>query len=259
MSKNSGYELSRRWFDFAFENKDAKAIHTAIYMWAVELNNRLGWKNEFGFPTNDTMEGLSIGNRNTYFEALKELVEWGFITVVSESKNRHTATVISLNKAEKGAKKNTALQNVVVQNLTATDTATDTPTDTATAPIDKPINHKPINISFDDFWELYGKKVNKPECNKQWIKLTDKERQDAMHKIPAYKKAQPEKKYRLDPERYLKRKKWNDEIEGVKEIEFVIDSEFFQEDKYVTMGLAYCKKIYGPNWEPNPNWQLPNG
>ena len=41
--------------------------------------------------------------------------------------------------------------------------------------------------------------------------------------------------------------------------DFVVESEFFQEDKYVTMGLAYCKKIYGPNWKPNPNWQLPNG
>lgn len=123
MAKISGYELTRKWFDFAFENREAKCVHTAIYMWAIELNNRLKWKEEFGFPSDDAMSRLSIGNRNTYFSALKELALWGFITIVSESKNRHTATVISL--------------NVAVQKRTGSDTATDTGSDTATDTIDK--------------------------------------------------------------------------------------------------------------------------
>ena len=85
----TGYELSRKWFDFAFEKKEAKTQHTALYLWIIELNNRLGWKVEFGLPTNGTMEGLSIGNKNTYLSALKDLKDWGFIDIIRESKNQY--------------------------------------------------------------------------------------------------------------------------------------------------------------------------
>jgi len=37
----NGYQLTRRWFNFAFEKTEAKAQHTAIYCWLVELNNML--------------------------------------------------------------------------------------------------------------------------------------------------------------------------------------------------------------------------
>ena len=47
----TGYELSRKWFDFAFEKKEAKTQHTALYLWIIELNNRLGWKVEFQLAT----------------------------------------------------------------------------------------------------------------------------------------------------------------------------------------------------------------
>jgi hypothetical protein len=33
----NGYELTRVWFDWAFEKKEAKVIHTALYLWIVEL------------------------------------------------------------------------------------------------------------------------------------------------------------------------------------------------------------------------------
>jgi hypothetical protein len=72
----NGYELTRKWFDFAFETHEAKAVHTAVFLWLVELNNRLGWKKQFGVPTMDTIEGLSIGNKRTYLAALHDLDNW---------------------------------------------------------------------------------------------------------------------------------------------------------------------------------------
>ena len=40
----SGYELSRQWFDFLFENPDLTNVsQTALYMWLIELNNRKGF------------------------------------------------------------------------------------------------------------------------------------------------------------------------------------------------------------------------
>lgn len=70
-----------------------------------------------------------------------------------------------------------------------------------------------INFSFDEFWNLYDKKVgDKDKLQKKWEALTDNERQIAMDHIPKYKIAQPEKKFRKDPQTYLNNKSFNDEI-----------------------------------------------
>lgn len=92
----NGYQLTRRWFNFAFEKTEAKAQHTAIYCWLVELNNRLGWKEEFTINTQFTMEGLSIGNKNTYLAALADLENWGFIKTLRPSINQNYGRVITL-------------------------------------------------------------------------------------------------------------------------------------------------------------------
>lgn len=74
---------------------------------------------------------------------------------------------------------------------------------------------KEINILFDDFWNLYDKKVGeKVKLSKKWEKLTDEERTLAMNHLPVYKLAEPNKKFRKNPETYLNNKSWNDEIIG---------------------------------------------
>ena len=75
-------------------------------------------------------------------------------------------------------------------------------------------NHKPlINISFDDFWNTYDKKVgDKEKIKKKWDALKDSEREAIMSHIPLYKQSQPDKKFRKDPSTYLNNKSWNDEI-----------------------------------------------
>jgi len=65
---------------------------------------------------------------------------------------------------------------------------------------------------FSIFWELYEKKVGRPKCEKLWSKLTIKEREACIAYIPLYKKAQPEKCYRKNPETFLRNKSWNDEL-----------------------------------------------
>jgi len=115
MKTNNGYELSRRWFDFAFENSDTKCQHTALYLWIVELNNRLGWKEQFGLPTHATMEGLHIGNKSTYINALRDLAKWNFIQIVSESKNQYASTVVSLCRSKKVTAQVTALDTALIQ------------------------------------------------------------------------------------------------------------------------------------------------
>ena len=70
-----------------------------------------------------------------------------------------------------------------------------------------------LNVSFDDFWNLYDKKRgDKDKIEKKWQSLKDSEREAIMNHLPLYKKSQPNKKYRKDPSTYLNNKSWNDEI-----------------------------------------------
>ena len=140
--KTNGYDLSRRWFDFAFENAEAKCQHTALFMWIIELNNRLGWKEQFGLPTHATMEGLHIGNKSTYINALRDLAKWNFIQIVSESKNQYASTVVSLCRSKKATAQVTALDTALIQQSNDIDTGS--------VPIDKQRNQetkKPRNNS----------------------------------------------------------------------------------------------------------------
>ena len=81
----------------------------------------------------------------------------------------------------------------------------------------KPIKDKhktfELNISFENFYDLYDKKRgNIEKLKKAWLSLTNEERQLAMDHIPKYKLSQPDKQYRKDPATYLNNKSFNDEI-----------------------------------------------
>lgn len=72
-----------------------------------------------------------------------------------------------------------------------------------------------LNISFAFFWNEYDKKVGeKGKLEKKWAALKPNERELAIQHIPIYKQAQPDKKFRKDPQTYLNNKSWNDEVIG---------------------------------------------
>lgn len=96
----NSYDLSRAYFDWCFENPEkVSPNHTAIYFFAIEHCNRLGWKDKFGFPTQMAMEAIGIKKHQTYIKYFTDLVEWGFIKLVEKSKNQYSANVISLKSA----------------------------------------------------------------------------------------------------------------------------------------------------------------
>lgn len=206
----NGYELSRQWFDFAFEKKECKVQHTAIYLWAVELNNRLGWKAQFGLPTQASMEGLSIGDKRTYLSALRDLNEWGFIKIVHESKNQFQSCIVEICHSDFTTPTTTALDTALLrQNNSTTNDTTHSGT-----PIDKQLNNetnKQINIPFEVFYEAYGKKVEKEKASKKWLTLTNKERELALADAPKYRATITDIKYQKSPLVYLNGKNWLDE------------------------------------------------
>jgi len=136
----NGYNLSRWWFNYSFENKEAKCQHTAIFLWCIELNNRMGWKSEFGLPTNSTMEGLSIGNKATYLNALKDLHNWGFIEIIKESKNQYQACIIRICSEKCHYENATPLDSALIQHSTQHSDGIGSSTSVSIVPIDKQIN-----------------------------------------------------------------------------------------------------------------------
>jgi len=98
----NSYELSRAWFNFCFDNPEKiKPSHSAIYFFAIEHCNRLGWKEKFGFPSQMVMEAIGIKNWRTYSKSLNDIVEFGFIEMIEVSKNQYSSNIIAIVKNTK--------------------------------------------------------------------------------------------------------------------------------------------------------------
>lgn len=96
----NSYELSRRFFDWCFENPEkVSSHHVAIYFFSLEHNNRLGWKEKFGFPTQMVMDAIGIKKAHTYIRYFNDLCSWGFFKLVQRSSNQYSANIISLKSA----------------------------------------------------------------------------------------------------------------------------------------------------------------
>ena len=74
-------------------------------------------------------------------------------------------------------------------------------------------NNSKSNERFEEFWNMYGKKVGKDKTKSKWSKLKEKEIEAIFKYLPSYV-ASREMKYRKDPERYLSHRVWEDEMIG---------------------------------------------
>lgn len=237
----NGYDYSRQWFDFAFENSDkVTGNHAAVYLWNVELNNRLGWVSKFHSPASQAMMAAGIKSYNTYKKILSDLVQWGFIEMVQESKNQFTACIVALSNFDNAHNK--ALDKAMTLHMTKQVQSTVQRTCSIIKPINKetnkPINNnivvpdesvflqpvedqekkeketagpKSLNIPFEVFWKMYGKSADKKKCELKWSKLTDKQRQLAINDIPDYVASLSDRKFQKNPLTYLNGENWNDE------------------------------------------------
>ena len=126
----SGYRLTTLWWNFVRENPEkVKAIHSVLCFYLIDYWNRLGRKDKFGLPTESTMDNLGLSNKKTYYSAFKDLVDFGFITIVAEAKNQNTSRIISF----------CAGVHFVTSEYSS-DTPSEYPSDTpSTVPIDKEV------------------------------------------------------------------------------------------------------------------------
>jgi hypothetical protein len=142
----NSYDLSRNYWNWAFDNPEkVKPIHSAIYFFAIEHCNRLGWKEKFGFPSQMTMDAIGVKKWHTYSNAFNDLIEWGFIKLVQKSKNQYSSNIISLVYAM--PKKGEALDKAMAKHGTKHGTKQ--------GQYNKTINNKHLTIEErkNDFWK----------------------------------------------------------------------------------------------------------
>lgn len=153
----NGYELSRNWFDWSFENPEKiNPNHSALYFFCIEHCNRLGWKEKFGLPTTMAKESIGIKSYNTYIKTFNDLIEWGFIVLIQKSTNQYSANIIALSINDKALNK--ALDKAMIKQSESTSESIDS--------IDKQItiNNKPINNK-DSTDIILLKKETKPKIS----------------------------------------------------------------------------------------------
>lgn len=183
MDDRNSYNLSRAWFDWCFENPEKiSPNHSAIYFFAIEHCNRMGWKEKFGFPTRMAMDAIGIKKHQTYIRYFDDLVEWGFFKLVQRSTNQYSANIISLQSAK--PKNGKALDKAIIKHAAKQIASIGQSIGQSNSPIDKPINQEPINqltikpdLEYYD-WENWGKMIvegNDPVWDKYRKKVTQAE------------------------------------------------------------------------------------
>jgi len=208
------YEYTRKWWDFAFENPEkVRPNHAALFFFAIEHCNRLGWKNKFGLPSTMAMEAIGISSYNTYIKTFNNLVEWGFIKLIQKSRNQYSSNVISISNAI--SKNDKALDRAVIKHTTKQSESTIQSTIQSIDSIDILYTNLPFNkytSFFEFFWKEYERKGSKSLAFKEWKALkieSDEKMMAEMYDHLARYKA-TERQYRKDAERYLKLKFWED-------------------------------------------------
>lgn len=157
----NSYDLSRKWFDWSFENPERiNPNHTALYFFIIEHCNRLGWKEKFGLPTTMAKEAIGIRSYNTYINTLNDLVEFGFVKLIEKSKNQYSSNIVALLNFDKAPDK--ALDKALIKHGTKQRESTDSINKQET------INNKQIP-EYIEFLNYAVQQV--PNINKQDVKL----------------------------------------------------------------------------------------
>lgn len=73
-------------------------------------------------------------------------------------------------------------------------------------------NEVEIWPTFENFWDKYSKKVDRPKCEAKWKKISQGAREKIMNHLDVYIPSTPDVKYRRNPSTYLNNESWNNEI-----------------------------------------------
>lgn len=161
------YSLMRDFWDFAFENPEKiKPNHCAVFCYAVDLCNRLGWPVKFSLPSSMAMSATGISSRNTYQKALSDLVDFGFLKMIEKSKNQFTACVVACLNFKQPLVH--ALDKAIIQHVSDQSASSVTATMADTDTINRPI-YQSTNLPINQYKEKNEKFISELKQSFSWI------------------------------------------------------------------------------------------
>jgi hypothetical protein len=91
-----GFAQIKAFYSWVFNNPDKiRPTHISLYLFLVNQNNRSMWVEWFKCPYDLAMQGACIGNKNTYYKCLDELVLFNLIEY-KKGINNYKAPLIKL-------------------------------------------------------------------------------------------------------------------------------------------------------------------
>lgn len=177
-------------------------LEVTIYFRLMERCNTLAWKNPFGFACDELRAKVKCKNaesKKPFDTARNRLKQAGLIDYVNGGGRGYVTKytikgvqMLPLSVPFSAPLSDEKRSHIIKHKLNET---------------------RDINISFEQFWNDYDKKVgDRKKLEKKWDALKDEERAAIIEYLPRYKKSQPDKKYRKNPETFFNNRSWEDEI-----------------------------------------------
>ena len=65
---------------------------------------------------------------------------------------------------------------------------------------------------FEAFWEAYGRKIDRPKCERKWARLSKEDKRACMEYIPKYVASTPDIQFRRHPTTFLNNRSWENDL-----------------------------------------------
>jgi hypothetical protein len=131
----------------------------------------------------------------------RDLIKFEEVRGKRSDAGKESARLRALKIVEQDTTNSTSVKSVQHRSTNPTDNVNDN------------VNDNEIKKNyFEQFWNLYDKKVERKSCYNKFIKLDLKVIEKIINVVPFYVKSTPEVKYRKNPETWINGECWNDEI-----------------------------------------------
>jgi hypothetical protein len=133
----------------------------------------------------------------------RDLIKFEEVRGKRSDAGKESARLRALKSVEQDTTNSTSVKSVKQRSTNSTDSVNDNVN----------VNDNEIKKNyFEQFWNLYDKKVERKSCYNKFMKLDLKVIEKIINVVPFYVKSTPEVKYRKNPETWINGECWNDEI-----------------------------------------------
>ena len=161
--------------------------------------------------SNEYIAKLLGVTENSANRILSSLISKGYVIKTSfDGRRRFIKTAFSYDRADYSQKnKQSNQESISCSNNEEYIPNTSNNTDNNKEEKDKPFSKKDVKTRkkydeyFEQCWKEYGRKGNKAEAYKVWLKLSEEDRLKVLPHIKAYIQSRSDKSYQKDFERYL--------------------------------------------------------